>query len=508
MPIEPGRAARWLIAGTTAIRLLWAAVLEPSNDESYHWLYHIHPDLSFFDHPPMTMVLVKLGLVLCGGWVHAFSIRLAFALLFAGSQEILYRWTDRWFGPRPAFAALFALNLSGYYTAFAGTFAVPDGPFLFFALLTYWQLTEALVGRPGSLRSWLWVGVGFAGAMLSKYHAVFLPAGALLYILITPGQRRVLRTPGPYLATLMGAAGFLPVLIWNAEHEWASFRFQGGRASDDPALPADFVHEGPLKFLFGPILYLLPWIWFWLVVEWVRCIRNFGRLDPIRRLLFCLSASPLLFFLAVSFRSKNVLLHWPLIGFVPFYLLLGVNWVRLRDRYAKTARWFVGFWVGSILVLAALIVGQVRFGVLRFPPGAKDPAADLSGWESVGEEIDARGWLQKDGVFFVTNRWYDSGQLAFAIRNRKPTACYNSIDARGFAFWSKPEDYLGMTGYLVIADEPYELEIRREFEEFFERIEAPVEFPMTRGGRSFRTVRVYKCVNQLKPYPFSNSRPR
>lgn len=508
MSIEPGRAARWLIAGTTAIRLLWAAVLEPSNDESYHWLYHIHPDLSFYDHPPMTMVLVKLGLLLCGGWVHAFSIRLAFVLLFAGTQEILYRWTDRWFGPRPAFAALLALNLSGYYTAFAGTFAVPDGPFLFFALLTYWQLTEALVGRPGSLRSWFWVGVGFAGAMLSKYHAVFLPAGALLYILITPGQRRILRTPGPYLATLMGAAGFLPVLIWNAEHDWASFRFQGGRASDDPALPADFFHEGPLKFLFGPILYLLPWIWFWLVVEWVRCIRNFGRLDPIRRLLFCLSASPLLFFLAVSFRSKNVLLHWPLIGFAPFYLLLGVNWVRLRDRHPKAARWFVGFWVGSIVVLAALIVGQVRYGVLRFPPGAKDPAADLSGWESVGEEIEARGWLQEDGVFFVTNRWYDSGQLAFAIRNRKPTACYNSIDTRGFAFWSKPDDYLGKTGYMVIADEPYEAEIRREFEEFFERIDPPVVFPMTRGGRPFRTVRVYRCVNQLKPYPFSNTRPR
>ena len=505
MPIrlDSRRAALWLIAFTTLLRLIWAGVLEPSNDESYHWLYTVYPDLSFFDHPPMTMVLVKLGLLLCGGWVHPFSIRLAFVLLFAGSQWILYRWTDRWFGNRPAFAAVLALNLSGYYTAFAGAFALPDGPFLFFALLTYWQLCEALVRKPGSLGSWFWVGVGFAGAMLSKYHAIFLPAGAVLYILITAGQRRVLRTPGPYLATAMGFVGFLPVLIWNIDHDWASFKFQGGRAKSDPMNPAPLFHEGPIKWFAGPILYLLPWIWFWLVVEMVRCIRNCSRLEPIRRLLLCLCVTPLAFFLVVSFKSKDVLLHWPLVGFVPMYLLVGVNWVRLREQYPRSARWCLGFWILSVFALVVIVVAQSRFGVITVPPPAKDPAADMGGWESVGDEIRARGWLDEENAYFFTNRWYDSGQLAFAIRGRRPTTCYNSLDSRGFAFWSHPLDYLGKTGYFVVADEPYEEAVRREFEPFFERIETPVQFPMTRSGKPFRTVRIYRCVNQMKPYPFA-----
>ncbi len=502
MRMDPRRGTLLLIAFTTALRLIWAAVLEASNDESYHWLYTIHPDLSFFDHPPMTMLLVKLGLTLCGGWVHPFSIRLAFVLLFAGSQWILFRWTERWYGGRPAFAAVLALNLSGYYSAFAGSFAVPDSPFLFFALLTYWRLGEALVHPPEAnpLRSWFWVGIGFAGAMLSKYHAVFLPAGAVLYILVTPGQRRVLRTPGPYLATLLGLLGFLPVLIWNLDHDWASFKFQGGRAKGESAT---LFHEGPIKWFVGPILYLLPWIWFWLVVEMVRCLRNFGRLEPIRRLLLCLCVTPLAFFLVVSFRSKDVLLHWPLVGFVPMYPLVSANWIRLKDTHPKMARWFLGFWVASIVVLAGLVVAQSRFGIFTVPPPAKDPAADMSGWESVGDEIRARGWLGEENVFFFTNRWYDSGQLAFYIREARPTACYNSLDARGFAFWSRPEDYVGKTGYFVVADEPPEEAVRREYGSYFERIDAVAEFPMTRMGKPFRTVRVYRGVNQRRPYPFA-----
>ena len=52
----------------------------------------------------------------------------------------------------------------------------------------------------------------------------------MLYALLTPGARRVLWSPGPYLAVLIGFAAFTPVILWNAENEWASFLFQGGRA--------------------------------------------------------------------------------------------------------------------------------------------------------------------------------------------------------------------------------------------------------------------------------------
>ena len=38
---------------------------------------------------------------------------------------------------------------------------------------------------------------------------------------------------------------------------------------------------------------------------------------------------------------------------------------------------------------------------------------------------------------------------------------------------------------------------------YFTRVRKVAEFPMTRGGVPFRTVRVWKCANQKHPFPFT-----
>lgn len=502
MQMAPRRAVLILIAVTAVLRLGWAAALEPTNDEAYHWLYSAHPALSYFDHPPMLMWVEQFGLTLCGGWVHQFSLRLGFVLLFAGSTWVLFRWTAGMYGELAGWWAAVALNLTGYYTAFGGPFALPDSPFLFFALLTFWKATEAV--QSSSTKPWLSVGVGFAGAMLSKYHAVLLPAGVVLYLLVTPSRRLLLWSPGPYLAVLIGLIGFLPVVVWNANHDWASIRFQGGRAAHEDIIP--FLHEGPLKWLGGPILLLLPWIWFWLVVEVVRGVWRFRSLPSPNRLLICLSIIPLLFFFVVSGRTRTVLPHWPLIGFVPLYPLLGVNWIKLRERFPVASKTFLTLWTIILFALAAVILGQARFGIIPLPTNTKDPTADMSGWHSVAEELDHRGFLSEPNTFLFTNIWYDGGQLAFALRGRVSVACYHSFDARGFAFWSRPEDYIGKTGLLVISGDEDETGVFREYASFFRRMTLAAEFQSSRFGRPFRRVRVYRCEDQLKPYPFDFKR--
>ena len=51
--MTPRRALFALIAASSALRLAWAASLGPGNDEAYHFLFAVHPDWSYFDHPPM-----------------------------------------------------------------------------------------------------------------------------------------------------------------------------------------------------------------------------------------------------------------------------------------------------------------------------------------------------------------------------------------------------------------------------------------------------------------------
>jgi 4-amino-4-deoxy-L-arabinose transferase-like glycosyltransferase len=526
--LTPTRALWVLIAVTFVLRVLWGAALPGTNDETYHFLYTTHLNLSYFDHPPMTMWVAKLGILMCNGWVHQVSLRLGFTLLFAASTFVMYRWTARWYGEWAGFYSALLLNLSGYY-ALAGGFALPDAPFLFFALCTFWALGEAVQGqvaedqsKHSTVRSeergneetkrshglisslltphsssrllpWVWVGLGFGAALLSKYHGIFLPAGAVLYALVTPGARRLLWSPGPYLAVIIGFAMFSPVLIWNANNGWASFVFQGGRA-----VGGGFNPLGLLAVFGGPIAYLLPWVWGLVVWQLVKRVRHFQSVEGMDRLIVCLAVVPMAFFTVVG-CSRWILLHWPLIGYVALMPLAGAAWAEWAAADRVWSRKRIALMATALLLAADCGLMQARYGVVNFP--GKDPMADASGWESVADELEARGLVDEPHTFLMTCRWYDSGQLAFSLRERVPVLCYNPGDARGFAFWSKPQDWVGWNGiYVTTSDNPIEVKV---LEPFFKRVEFVTEFPMTRGGNPFRTIRVYRCVEQIHPFPFT-----
>ena len=79
-----------------------------------------------------------------GAGAATWAIRIGFILLFAGSTWLLARLTSRYYGARAGFLAAFALNVTGYYGLAASTFALPDGPLLFFWLLTIDRLSVAV----------------------------------------------------------------------------------------------------------------------------------------------------------------------------------------------------------------------------------------------------------------------------------------------------------------------------------------------------------------------------
>lgn len=504
----PRRSLFVLIFITLILRLCWAATIEMANDEAYHFLYTVHPDWSYFDHPPMLMWVATIGRWLCGGWLHPLSLRLGFVLLFAGSTWIMFDWTARWFGECAGYYAALALNVAAYFSVGAGTFVLPDGPFLFFALLTMRNLTEAIFVKVDGvavlkveqhnptyhdLLTWANVGLACAGAMASKYHGVLLPLATVVYVVVTPRAWRILRTPGPYLAAILGACGLIPVLLWNAQHDWASLAFQGSRA-----VGVQFSPVGLGTMIFGPIAYLLPWVWIPAIGILFNRLWRCRDLTGVDRFLVCLSVMPLALFFCVS-CIRPILPHWPLIGFIPLLPLLGSLWAANAERDPTSVRRWVIFMSLCTPAIAIIFACQARFGLIDFPLRS-DPAREISGWESVGRELQSRGRLDRANTFLFTNHWYDSGQLAFCIRNRLPVTCYNQGDARGFAYWSKPEDWVGQDGLLVSVEETPNLEA---WKPYFKQIELLDSFSMTRGGKPFRPVQVYLCSNQQLPFPFA-----
>ena len=268
------------------------------------------------------------------------------------------RVTSRYFGVRAGVFAALALNVSGYFGMVVGATAQPDGPLLFFWLLTLDRLSLAMED-PERVRPWLAVGFAWGGAMLSKYHAVLLPVGAVLYLLLRPRALRCLRTPGPYLAIAIGAAMFTPVIVWNAGHGWASFLFQGGRASASTGLRLDHLAVA----IGAEALYLFPWLWVALVVLLVGLVRR-GRRDWDQGETFLISqAVPALVLFHTVALFERIMPYWPLFGFISLFPLLGRYWAdRLETRPRVQRRWLAIVAIIPIM-LAAILSSQARFGL-------------------------------------------------------------------------------------------------------------------------------------------------
>ena len=505
----PGRGVLGVVAIGAIARMALALSVGPGNDEAYYALYLDHPDWSYFDHPPMVAIVAALGRAVTGGSQEFASLRLGFVALFAGSTMLLARLASRAYGTSSAWPTALAINASWYFGAAVGTFVLPDGPLLFCWLLAMERLYVSLKAEGWALGVWAGVGLAWGGAMLSKYHAVFLPVAFGTFLLLDRPSRRLLRTPGPYVAMAIGLSMFAPVIAWNAGHGWASFAFQGGRAAGS-IVPRPLAMLGAFAAQCG---YLLPWMAALLAITMVRIARRVVPLDggptePDRaradRFFLAFAVVPSGFFAAVSMVTP-VLPHWGLIGAVALMPPLGASWaVGLRDR-PRTTRRRLALIASSPIVVTAIVVGQARLGwfggVLPVPTTA-DPTRDLVGWDQIAQEIRATGLLETPGTFVFSGHWHVSGQLAQALGPDVPVLCYREGDARGFAFWSLPDDWVGRDGLLVAIDdrstEP------SCFDRWFERIVPLARFHVTRDGRPIRPVRLFHCQRQTHPFPFDN----
>ena len=260
--------------------------------------------------------------------------------------------------------------------------------------------------------------------------------------------------------------------------------------------------------------YFFPWIWIPLVLLLVRGVRNWPRLESLNeRLGLCLAIVPVgVFTMVACFRP--VLPHWGLIGLVSLFPALGRKWhERVLDRPDSTRRWLTAGGAFTLLVLALTLV-EHRTGFLQRGRDGKpglldartDPTADLYGWDKVALELQQRGILDDPGSFLFTRTWYQSAQVAHAIRMKRPVLCYNIDDPRGFAFWSKPAEWVGRDGILLMIDDEF---TPASFYRRWFRDELPLaDFWVERGGRPFRHVRAVRFSDQVAAFPFDFSPER
>lgn len=202
----------WLLVWLV-VNLLQAAFTGMADDEPYYLLYAQHLDWGYFDHPPVTALLVWLGKFVGGG----FGIRLFFVLL-----QPLYLYLF-WTLLRPAGASrregeLYVLICSSILMLqLYGFIAVPDAPLMMSVALFLWAY-KRFTERDTWLNTIL-LAVTMALMAYSKYQ------GALVVLFAFAANPRLLLKGKVWLAGLLTLVLYAPHLYWQYANDFPSFRY-------------------------------------------------------------------------------------------------------------------------------------------------------------------------------------------------------------------------------------------------------------------------------------------
>ncbi|MDD7805906.1 MAG: glycosyltransferase family 39 protein [Endozoicomonas sp. (ex Botrylloides leachii)] len=355
------------------IHLIIAPLMPLGVDEAHYALYALHPALSYFDHPPMVAWLQMLVRPL--GY-DEFSLRLMPSLLFAIASLQIYRLTGKLYPSHHHYPSLVAVALlnTAPILQLMGWGMVPDMPLIVLALFA---IEVALnINDRQQLKDWLLLGVIYGLAGLSKYTAVFLPLGLVLFLFQTQGIRW-LKQPGPWLAGLLALVLILPVLIWNHRHDWASFTYQLNHADG-----------GSWKLKDALSMQVLQMVCYSLLAYIAGISATFFALK--RRLkadwLVIWSAWPFLLVTNWSAGNGGLLPNWPALGWT-LLAPLTANWLCIswQKRWVKGLTIFSGTLSMSLIVL---IFAFLAFQPLASMPFMKPVVKDLVGWHKAAQQAE------------------------------------------------------------------------------------------------------------------------
>lgn len=392
--------------GLTVLRLAIASYTGLADDEAYYRIWSLAPSLSYLDHPPMIAWIIGAGRALAGDGT--LGVRLLAPIVMLAGAAVLWRTAFLLYGPDIARRAVWIL-LAMPLLAIGGIIVTPDLPSVLFAGLVIWSLAELDRSRNG--RWWLAIGL-FAGlGILSKYTNLFLGATIALWLFATPENRKWFRAPELWLGGIIAALVASPVVIWNAEHGWASFIKQFGRVGHEGKAGLGYIVEliGGFALLESPLIALLALVGFVGVVR--RAISQRGRSD----VLIAAVIVPMLFYFCVHALHDRVQGNWPAPLYPSFAICAALGLAALPVAWRQTA--FV-----SALSLGFAITAIVYVHALHpLFQSEKDPTEQMRGWPALADAIEKKR-EETGAAWLATSSYATTGQLMYGIKNRSPIA--------------------------------------------------------------------------------------
>jgi 4-amino-4-deoxy-L-arabinose transferase-like glycosyltransferase len=472
-PVLFPRLERWglpLVLGMAALRLVMAALVPLSPDESYYWLWTRPVQLSYLDHPGMVGWWIWAGVRLLGDTalgVRLFSVvaaALATALIWDAGRTA---WGSREAGARSAIW----LNSTILFNA-AGVLMTPDAPLLLFWTLCLWALIH--LADDGRAR-WLYVAAIACGlGAISKYSMGLIVPGALVTFLAFSTLRRWLASVHFWVAAGLGLLCTAPLVIWNREHGWASIAKQFGHAF------ASGVHNpvsGLIGFLgsqLGLVTPLLMIVTLW-SAGWTLTA-GWRQRQPAWFLLGAVSL-PIVLFFALHSLDNVVQAHWA----GPAYIgcaIAGAGAPHVGRIPRKGWQWLMVAAPALGLAMTLIVFFQAATALLPVPP-ITDPTKRLAGWDTLAQATQEARAAHPEAFLFAAKHEV-AGILSFRLADHPNVFLIGNAMRPSFYGADAVARLRGHDGILVSGikeDDPHYLD------SYFERLTPLAEVTLLWGGR-------------------------
>ena len=375
----------WLL-----LNILQAYFTGLMNDEAYYFFYSRDLAWGYYDHPPLTALLIKVGYLL---FHNELGVRFLFILLSLGTILIIHKLTesknDLLFG---------VLIVSFLFFHITGFLALPDSALVFFTALFFLVYKRYINSH--SLTYALLLGLVMAGMFYSKY------LGILIVFFTVLSNYRLLLKRSFWLAVAVTTILFIPHLVWQYQHDFPSFYYHLLERSHDEFfrwsnfgdyIGGQFGLTNP--FLFIPFLYLLI---------------RFKPINDYERAIKATALGCLLLPFLLMLRGR-VEANWTMAGLVPLFL---VAYGMFQNRLKMHRFIYISAGITFIIVILARIIIAYNFLPEKY---TRNALQDISGWsefsQRVSELAESRPVVFTGSYQYPSQYIFNAGKEAFSYNN-------------------------------------------------------------------------------------------
>jgi 4-amino-4-deoxy-L-arabinose transferase-like glycosyltransferase len=462
------------------LRVAFIGLMGLMPQDAYYSFYGEHPALSYFDHPPAIAYLLKTFTTIFGRKV--FAIKLADTFVTLLTLCSFYKLAGYFLSPRRTDNALLIL-FSTLMVTILSLVSTPDVPLLLCWTLSLLCLYKAIFQSKQVW--WILAGICMGLTFDSKYTGLLVPAGVILFLILSNKYRRLFLSSQSWLAVLFFGMTISPVIIWNVRNNFASFRFQSSeRVNSFHINVIDFLgvagHQAAV--LMPVLLFALCWLVYRIIKKYTWRIATI----PQKKLFL------LCFFIPV---------------FAGFFLVSFVTWVKLN--------WMMPAYITGIILIAPYFSKQlirwqlcvalvVHLGlaieILFYPVAVKSDDIWM-GWESLAYDVKVLRQQYPQDFIFSADDYKTSAILNFYMNEMvygqnilgRPALQFDYIGTDLNRL--KGRNALFINSLPDVKDDEDEKNFVADLNGYFDNIVPLAPIVIQKNGKVVRKFLVYRCEN-------------